>query len=221
MRPFMRILTLWLLLQPFYPAQAQDKAEKGFATRDARYRIQPNDVVDVQFRYTPEFNFSATVEPDGYIASQVTGDVRVSDLTMAEAAAALKKSASSRLNDPEVSVLLRDFVKPHIVVAGEVARPGTLELRGELGIVQAIAMSGGFKDSAKRSQVVLQRRADSEFAEVKVFDAQKLMDPKGTREDIVLRPDDMLVVPRNRITKIEPYIRFASLGMYGLTMGLP
>ncbi len=63
-----------------------------------------------------------------------------------------------------------------------------------MGIVQAIAMSGGFKDSAKRSQVVLLRRADSEFAEVKVFDAQKLMDPKGTREDIRLRPDDTLLV---------------------------
>ena len=201
--------------------QAQDKPERPFATRDARYRIQPNDVVDIQFRYTPEFNFSATVEPDGYIASQVTGDVHVAGLTMAEAAAAMQKSASSRLKDPEVSVLLRDFVKPHIVVAGEVAHPGTLELRGEVGIVQAIAMSGGFKDSAKRSQVVLLRRANAEFAEVKVFDAKKLMDPKGIREDIVLRPDDMLVVPRNRITKLEPYIRIASLGAYGLAMGLP
>ena len=215
MRTILLTLTLGVLLQ------AQDKSERQFANRDARYRIQPNDVVDIQFRYTPEFNFSATVEPDGYIASQVTGDVHIAGLTMAEAAAAMQKSASARLKDPEVSVLLRDFVKPHIVVAGEVAHPGTLELRGEVGIVQAIAMSGGFKDSAKRSQVVLLRRANAEFAEVKVFDAKKLMDPKGIREDIVLRPDDMLVVPRNRITRIEPYIRFASLGMYGLTMGLP
>jgi polysaccharide biosynthesis/export protein len=215
----MRTILLTLLLGVL--VQAQDKSERQFATRDARYRIQPNDVVDIQFRYTPEFNFSATVEPDGYINSQVTGDVHIAGLTMAEAASAMQKAASSRLKDPEVSVLLRDFVKPHIVVAGEVAHPGTLELRGEVGIVQAIAMSGGFKDSAKRSQVVLLRRANAEFAEVKVFDAKKLMDPKGIREDIVLRPDDMLVVPRNRITKIEPYIRFASLGMYGLTMGLP
>jgi hypothetical protein len=47
------------------------------------------------------------------------------------------------------------------------------------------------------------------------------MDTPGIHENVSLKPDDMLVVPRNRITKIEPYLRIASLGMYGLTMGLP
>lgn len=201
--------------------RADDQAAVKFATRDARYRLQPNDVVDVQFRYTPEFNFTSTVQPDGFVSSQVTGDVHLAGLTLTEAGAALAKPAAVRLKDPEVSVLLRDFVKPHFVVAGEVARPGTFDLRGDVGIIQAIAMSGGFKDSAKRTQVILLRRADAEFAEVKVFDLKRLMDPKGIREDITLKPDDMLVVPRNKITQIEPYIRFASLGMYGLTMGIP
>jgi polysaccharide export outer membrane protein len=202
-------------------AKAQQEPEKGFASRDPRYRIQANDVVDVQFRYTPEFNFSAAVQPDGYIVSQAFGEVRILGLTLAEATAAIQKPASARLNDPEVTVLLREFVKPHIVVAGEVAHPGTLDLRGEMGIVQAIAMSGGFKDSAKRTQVVLLRRANAEYAEVKVFDARKLMEPSGIREDIVLRPDDMLVVPRNHLTKLEPYMRIASLALYGLALGVP
>jgi polysaccharide export outer membrane protein len=202
-------------------ALAQAPPEKGFATRDPRYRIQTNDVVEVQFRYTPEFNFSATVAPDGYISSQVTGDVHVAGLTLTEAGAAIQKPAASRLKDPDVTVLLRDFVKPHFVVAGEVAHPGSFELHGDVGIIQAIAMSGGFKDSAKRSQVILLRRVNAEFAEVKVLDLKKLMDTSGIKEDVPLRPDDMLVVPRNRITKIEPFLRIASLGMYGLTMGLP
>jgi len=32
---------------------------------------------------------------------------------------------------------------------------------------------------------------------------------------------DTLVVPRNRISKMEPFIRLTSLGMYGLALGLP
>jgi polysaccharide export outer membrane protein len=193
----------------------------GFANRDQRYRIQANDVVEVQFRYTPEFNFTATVQPDGYVSCQAAGDVSLAGLTIAEAAKAIASKASARLKDPEVTVLLKDFVKPHFVVAGEVNHPGVYDLRGDIGIIQAIAMSGGFKDSAKRTQVILVRKANAEFAEVKVYDLNKRMSPKEIREDITLRADDMLVVPRNRITKIEPYIRFASLGMYGLAMGLP
>jgi polysaccharide export outer membrane protein len=203
---------------------AQPKPPSGFTSRDQRYRIQPNDVIEVQFRYTPEFNFTATVQPDGYVSGQACGDVPVSGLTIAEASAAIAAKANARLKDPEVTVLLKDFVKPHFVVAGEVNHPGTYELRGDVGIIQAIAMSGGFKDSAKRTQVILVRRANSEYAEVKLFDMNKRMSPEQIREDITLRPGDMLVVPRNRISKIEPYMRLSSLvgsfAFYGLTMGL-
>jgi len=147
--------------------------------------------------------------------------VRISGLTIAEASTAIAAKANATLKDQEVAVLLKDFVKPHFVVAGEVNHPGSYDLRGNIGLIQAIAMSGGFKDSAKRSQVVLVRRANSEYAEVKTFDLNQQTQLKDVREDVTLRPDDMLVVPRNRITKIEPYIRITNLGMYGLAMGLP
>jgi polysaccharide export outer membrane protein len=200
--------------------QAQDNSG-GFASRDPRYRLQPNDVIDVQFRYTPEFNAPATIQPDGYISTQITGDVHVSGLTLAEASAAISKQASARLKDPEVTILLKEFVKPHFVVAGEVNHPGTFELHGNVGIVQAIAISGGFKDSAHRKQVVLVRKVNSEVAEVKVFNVAQLMSAKGVREDPQLRPDDMLMVPRNTFHKIDPLIKLGSLGLYGLTFGIP
>lgn len=215
----MRSLIILLTVGPL--CLAQPARPNSFASRDQRYRLQPNDVVEVQFRYTPEFNTTATIQPDGYITSAIAGQVRVGGLTLTEAADAITKQACARLNDPEVTVFLKDFVKPHFVVAGEVAHPGTFELRGELGIIQAIAMSGGFKDSARRTQVVLVRKYNAQMAEVKVFDVRKLMSPKNIREDITLQPGDMLVVPRNQFSKLEPYMRISSLGLYGLAVGAP
>jgi polysaccharide export outer membrane protein len=214
----MRYLIFLLTLGP---CLAQTSTTSGFASREPRYRLQPNDVVEVQFRYTPEFNTTATIQPDGYITSAIAGQVHVGGLTLTEAADAITKQASVRLQDPEVTVFLKDFVKPHFVVAGEVAHPGTFELRGDIGIIQAIAMSGGFKDSARRTQVVLVRKYNAQIAEVKVFDVRKLMTPKNIREDIALQPGDMLVVPRNNISKLEPYMHISSLGMYGLMAGVP
>src|SRR5712692_1826897 len=112
-----------------YAADQQQKPTGGFASRDQRYRIQPNDVVEVQFRYTPEYNFTSTVQPDGYVSCQAAGDVRISGLTIAEASAAIAAKANAILKDPEVAVLLKDFVKPHFVVAGEVNHPGSYDLR--------------------------------------------------------------------------------------------
>ena len=227
-RPSKLLPHLWFFTAAIGIAQDQkavsDKPAQppaGFAERDPRYRLAPSDVVDVQFRYTPEFNFTATVQPDGFISSQVAGSVRVGGLTVDGACAQIAKLSSARLKDPEVNIVLKDFVKPHFVVAGEVNHPGNFDLRGEVSLVQAIAMAGGFKDSAKRTQVVLCRKANAEYAEVKIFDVRKLMTPGDIREDVVLRPGDTLVVPRNRISKMEPFIRLTSLGMYGLALGLP
>jgi polysaccharide export outer membrane protein len=199
---------------------SSSKAPAGFASREARYRIQPNDVVDVQFRYTPEYNYTGTVQPDGFISLQVVGDVKVGGLTLSEASASITKQAAPRLRDPEVTVFLKDFVKPHFVVAGEVAHPGTFDLRGEVTVIQAIAVSGGFKESSKRTQVILLRRANKDYAEVKVLDLRQLMSPTKIREDILIQADDMLVVPQNRISKMEPYVRVGSAGLYGLGLAL-
>jgi polysaccharide biosynthesis/export protein len=217
-----RVLCL-LSVSSFAGAQSDDVTTKpppGFGSRDARYRIQPNDIVEIQFRYTPEYNYAGTIQPDGYISLQVVGDVKIGGLTLSEACAAVAKQASARLRDPEVNVILKDFVKPHFVVAGEVARPGTFDLRGEVTAVQAIAMSGGFKESSKQTQVVLLRRVNKDYAQVKVLDLKKLMSPSDIREDILMQPDDMLVVPQNRISKLEPYVRVGSTGLYGLGLML-
>jgi polysaccharide biosynthesis/export protein len=208
------LVFLWLF-SSFSPAQTPT-----FTPREPRYRIQPNDVVEVQFRYTPEYNFTGTVQPDGFIALQMAGAVKIAGRTLDEASAAIAKQAGTRLREPEVTVLLKDFVKPHFIVAGEVARPGTFELRGEVTVIHAIAMSGGFKESSKRSQVILVRRVDQDHAEVKLLDLKQLMSPGKIREDILIRPDDMLVVPQNRISRVEPYVRIGSMGLYGLAFAI-
>src|ERR1700677_3127669 len=37
--------------------------QTGFAEHDPRYRIQPSDVIEVNYRYTPEFDQTSTVQP--------------------------------------------------------------------------------------------------------------------------------------------------------------
>jgi polysaccharide export outer membrane protein len=115
-----------------------------------------------------------------------------------------------------VIVLLKEYVKPFITVAGEVARPGRIELHGRVTLVEAIALSGGFKDSAHRTQVLLLRKSASDMAEVKMYDLRKLMSASGLREDVALKSGDMLVIPRNALSKIEPFVRISEAGLYGL-----
>ena len=209
--------TFLLLVIAVSACRAQDPT---FADRDARYRLQPEDKIDVQYRYTPEYNALVSIQPDGFISLPLAGDVKVAGLTLEGASAAIAKKAGERLREPEVSVLLREYVKPYFVVAGEVGHPGRFDLRGTVTVVEAIAQSGGFKESSKHTQVVLLHRVDPEHAEVKLLNLNRLMSASGIREDLALRSGDMLVVPRNFISKVEPFIRLTSTSMYGILLGI-
>lgn len=207
----MKILLTSLLLLASIGVEAQTLEQ-----RDPQYRLQREDKIDVQYRFTPEYNASVSVQPDGYISLPLVGQLKVAGLTLDETRQAIRTKANVTLNEPEVMVLLRDYLKPYFVLAGEVARPGRVEMHGPVTLIEAIALGGGFKDSAKRTKVVLLRKTSGEMAEVKVFDVRKLMSKSGIGEDIAVLPGDLLVVPRNGISKVEPYVRLADAGLYGL-----
>lgn len=195
-------------------------AQTSFPSRDARYRLQPEDKIEVQYRYTPEYNATVSIQPDGFISLPLAGDVKVAGLTLAAASAAVTEKAGERLASPEVSVILREYVKPYFVVAGEVAHPGRFDLRGTVSVVEGIAQSGGFKESSKYSQVVLLRKTDTDLAQVKLLDLRHLMSPSGIQEDLELRSGDMLIVPKNLISKIEPYLRVTSSTITSILFGI-
>jgi protein involved in polysaccharide export with SLBB domain len=194
--------------------------QETFSERDPRYRIQPSDVVEVQYRYTPEYNHVVTVQPDGFAALQFVGDVKIAGLTVEEAAAAIAEKAGERLQKPEVTVTLKEFIKPYFTVAGEVNHPGRFDLRGRVSAIEGIAMSGGFKDTSKRTTVILLRQASTDMAEVKVLDLKRLMSARSIAEDATLRSGDLLVVPQNKISRVEPFMRVGQTGLYGLGLAL-
>ena len=186
-----------------------------FAEHDPRYRIQPSDVIEVHYRYTPEFDQTVTVQPDGYIALQIVGDLKLQGLTLDQVRAAILAKASLRLKDPEITLVLKDFEKPYFVVGGEVANPGRFEMRGQVTAVQAIAMAGGFKAaSAKHSQVVLFRRVGPDLAKTEILNLKSAMSAKNTEPLADLRAGDMLIVPQNAVSKIERFVKWANIGTY-------
>ena len=194
------------------PARTQAPALK--ASTEERYTLHAGDVLDVQFRYTPEFNQTVTVQPDGYISLEVGGDLKVGGRTLQQVRTLILAKARERLEAPEVIVVLKEFQKPYIVVAGEVNQPGKIELREKLTAIQAVLLAGGFKETAKSSQILVFRRLNADTAEVKVLNFKTLKRTSDLENDLTLQAGDMIMVPRNRLTKIERYIRYASLAAF-------
>ena len=196
-------------------ARAQDQRPPRLTTvTEDRYRLQPGDVIEVQYRYSPEFNQAATVQPDGYVSLEIGGDVKVAGLTVEQTRQAILKKASLRLQDPIATVLLKEFQRPYFVVAGEVAQPGRIEMRERVTAIQAIMLAGGMKESAKSSQVVVFRKINSDVAEVKLLNLKSIRRTSDLEKDLTLQAGDMVYVPRDRISKIERFMKLASVAAF-------
>jgi polysaccharide export outer membrane protein len=191
--------------------------DHSFQQRYPRYKLEFGDQFDVSFELSPEFNQTVTVQPDGYITLRGAGDIQVAGQTVPELTETLRLTYSKILHDPLISVVLKDFEKPYFIADGQVGRPGKYDLRGDTTLTQAIAMAGGFQDSAKHSQVLLFRRVNSDWVSAKIINVKEMEKEGNLHEDPYLHPGDMVFVPKNRLSKIRPFLPTSGMGTVAKT----
>ena len=182
--------------------------------RDARYHIAASDTFDVNFELSPEFNQTVTVQPDGFVALKAVGDVKVAGQSIPELTQTLRNAYGKILNDPLISVVLKDFEKPYFIADGQVTHPGKYEMRGTITLTEAVAVAGGFTESAKHSQVLLFRRVNDQWLSAKIFNIKDMEKRHDLHEDPTLHPGDMVIVPKNALSKIKPFIPNAGVGAF-------
>lgn len=187
----------------------------GQTTEQAkRYPLQPGDEVAVQYRYTPEFNQTVKVQPDGFVTLEIIGEIKLGGLNLTEAQDLIVDKAKTRLKDPVITLTLKEFERPYFVVAGEVPKPGKFEFREHVTALQAVMLAGGFKEQAQTSQIILIRKTGTDRSEVKLLNLKHIAKQGGEVADLPLQPGDMLMVPQNTITRVERYLKAANIGMF-------
>jgi len=183
--------------------------------RHSRYRITSGDIFDITFELSPEFNQTAVaVQPDGFVTLRGVGELQVAGLTVPELTTSLHSAYSQILHDPIISVTLKDFDKPYFIADGQLGKPGKYDLRGEVTLTEAVAIAGGFLDSAKHSQVLLFRRINEQWTSAQIFDIKKMHSRGDLHEDPLLHPGDMLFVPKSKFSKIRSFLPNASVGTF-------
>jgi polysaccharide export outer membrane protein len=189
--------------------------KESFGSRTQRYKIAPGDTFDINFELSPEFNQTGVpVQPDGFVTLRSVGDIKVQGQTVPQLTETLRTAYGKILNDPIISVSLKDFEKPYFVADGQLSRPGKYDLRGDVTLTQAIAIAGGFTDNSKHSQVLLFRRVDDQWMEAKIINVKAMEKSGNLKEDPMLHPGDMLFVPKNTLSKIDKFFPQASMGTF-------
>jgi protein involved in polysaccharide export with SLBB domain len=163
------------------------------------------DEVEVKFFYTPDLNEKQLIRPDGTITLQLVGKVAAQGKTPRELRYDLIRLYTPELKKPEIEVLVRNKSDRKVYVGGEVKTPGTLEMKGDLTVLEAIKQAGGFvRPGADIRNVLVVRQRDGKQSGC-VLNLQKAME--GQEEPLfLLQPRDVVYVPPTSITKTNDWV---------------
>ena len=142
------------------------------ASGDAEdYRIGPHDLVEISVFQVQELTRAVRVNAHGMISLPLLGQVRAGGLTANELEAVLATRLSENLlQDPQVSVFVKDFVSQRVTVDGSVMKIGAYPLSGKTTLLQVIAMAGGLDRLADPTRVLVFREKPDGTREVHNFD---------------------------------------------------
>jgi polysaccharide biosynthesis/export protein len=200
---------------PMQPRAPVDPPESEWMMwRSGRYRITPGDIIDLKFPFVPELDQTLAVQPDGYVTVREIGDMRVQGRTLPQLRADLLESYGKILRDPVFTVVLKEFEKPYVVIAGEIVKPGRYDLRGATTLTQALANAGGPTTKAKMSDVVIFRYYSEDSVSVKQVNVQEMYEKKNMSEDPLLKPGDAVYVSKSVLGKLSPLLSRIGVGLY-------
>lgn len=171
----------------------------------AEYKIQPGDLLDVKFFYNPELNEQIVVRSDGKISLQLINEVTAAGMTPTQLTQILNTTYVSEIVDPKVTVIVRTPLAEKVYVDGEVNRAGMVTINGTITALQSIAQAGGMKESANPKSVVLIRRDGGNEIRTILLDAEEIR-KNGKGGDPILRPNDIVYVPKSSISDINTWI---------------
>lgn len=155
----------------------------------AKFVLGREDVVEVSVYRDPELSRTVPVRPDGRVSLPIVGELLVSGLTPEEVRAEVARRLQAWVQEPAVvSVIVREVNSARFFVVGEVAKPGGYPLRGEVGVLQALALAGGPGEFSSRKEVVLVRSASGRRLTL------ALAALEGGEVRVKLHPGDTVVV---------------------------
>lgn len=195
--------------QPAYGRAAPAFADIGYATwqeDEPQYRLYPGDQLDVTVLSAPELNRSVTVQPDGRITLPLAPPIMVADRSVPEIEAALAQAYATQLVRPEVSIAVKQATSLKVFVGGEVDKPGVYDMPGDINALQAVIMAGGFKISARSSEVVILRRGASGQAMMRTADLRRVARGAYSADAVPLRRFDVVFVPRSGIAEVGVFV---------------
>ncbi|HZQ66961.1 MAG TPA: polysaccharide biosynthesis/export family protein [Terriglobales bacterium] len=188
--------------QPSTPTQIARAGDADISMRgssgkphDDGFIIGTDDVLAVNVWKEPDISRAVPVRSDGKISLPLVGEVQAGGQTPKQLEIAIASKLQSYISEPDVTVIVQEIKSQRFNVLGQVTRPGSYQLTNAMTVLDAIALSGGFRDFAKQKSVyVLRPKPDGTQVRL-AFNYKDVIKGRNPEQNIRLEPRDTVVVP--------------------------
>ena len=180
----MSIVLIWSLNVSICLGQSESKGS------DKEYVISSADILEVTVYGEGDLSITTRVSQDGTISYPLLGNIKAAGFTVRELGAYITDLlGQDYLVMPQVSIFVKEYAK--ISVLGQVKTQGAYQMKENLTLTQAIALTGGFTPIADTSRIKIIRNigGQKETLEVNVDLILEKAAP-----DIELKANDTIIV---------------------------
>ena len=182
------------------PAAPQSVAAKAPAVASPEVVVPPgyvigaDDVLLIVYWKDKDMSTEAQVRPDGKIALPLLNDVHASGLTPEQLRLSLTEESKKYMEDPNITVVVRQINSRRAFITGEVNKPGPYSLTSPTSVIQLISMAGGLKEYANSKKIIIMRTEGTRQISLQ-FNYKDVIAGKNLQQNIELKPGDTVVVP--------------------------
>jgi polysaccharide biosynthesis/export protein len=159
------------------------------------YVIGPDDVLYVVYWREKDLSTDVTVRPDGKISLPLLNDVQAVGLTPEQLRDKVTEAAKRFVEDPSVTIVVKEIKSRRVFITGQVAKPGPYPLTGPMSVLQLIATAGGLAEFADSKNITIMRTEESGRVVSYAFNYKDVVRRKNLQQNIELKPGDTVIVP--------------------------
>jgi len=166
------------------------------------YKIGVLDLLEIKVLQDVNLSRSVRVDARGNISMPLINVVHVAGLSAYEAEQLIAaKLEADYLQNPQVSVFIKEFTSQRVTVQGVVKKAGLYDFQGQATLLQAISMGGGLDVKADERAVKVIRQLPGNKTETFVYDLLAIR--KNNAPNPILKGGDVVVVEEAEPITVE------------------
>jgi polysaccharide export outer membrane protein len=158
------------------------------------YRIGHGDILNISVWKEAALTKQVTVLPDGNIVFPLIGEIKAYGKTAGELQKKMEGKLEKYMPDSSITVEVIKTNSMMIFIIGKVNSPGNYILQKNITVMKALTLARGLTIFAEKENIKIFRKVNGEDF-IFQFNYDEVVKGRHLEQNIILKRDDMIVVP--------------------------